>query len=395
MYDLVVVGAGPAGSTAARAAAERGVDVLLVERELEVGVPDKCGEFIPALEEMRRLAPKAEDLEALFDPPSRFIVNRTSYVRFIFPNQVEITVPFKGLVVERKLYDKHLANEAARAGVEVMLGTSVVDLLPDGKGVRARNVDEAFDIEAKAVAGADGAYSLVARRAGLPVSRDPQDYGIGYHYEMAGVDHDPEYVDMYLGEDIAPGTYAWIIPKGGDVANVGTGVRVAYMKPGTTIHDYQRNFVEKHPIVSMKVSKAKITVVKAGCIPVGGPMERTSVNNVIAVGDAGGHTIPTVGGGIPPSLIVGRIAGQALANYVQDGAPISGFDEEWKRQLGETLYNSLRLRKMSDKVFKNERMIEFVTRRGWLTQDMVSKLVYCEIDGKVSLVERTMNRLFK
>ncbi len=67
MYDVVVVGAGPAGSMTAKTAAERGLEVLLLERELEVGVPDKCGEFLPSLQEMRRLAPDVSDLEGLFD----------------------------------------------------------------------------------------------------------------------------------------------------------------------------------------------------------------------------------------------------------------------------------------------------------------------------------------
>jgi digeranylgeranylglycerophospholipid reductase len=302
LYDVIVVGAGPAGSLTAKTAAERGLDVLLLERELEVGVPDKCGEFLPSLQEMRRLAPDVRDLEGLFDPPDYCIVNRTKHVKFVFPNEVEITVPFRGLVVERKLYDKHLTNEAARAGAEVATLTSVVDLLDGGEGVRAKNTDGVIDLPAKTVVAADGAYSLVARRAGLPVSRDPLDYGVGYQYEMVNVVHDPDYVDMYLGEDIAPGSYAWIIPKGEDVANVGTGARAPYMKAGMSIRDYQRNFVEKHPLASAKLTRAVPTAIKAGCIPVGGPMSRTSTEKVLAVGDAGGHTIPTVGGGVPPAL---------------------------------------------------------------------------------------------
>ena len=390
LYDVVVVGAGPAGSMTAKTAAERGLSVLLLERELEVGVPDKCGEYIPSLEEMKRLAPSVPDPEELFDPPSSCIVNRSKYVKFVFPNNHEISVPFRGLTVERKLYDKHLTNEAARAGAEVATLTKAIDLLKDGRGVRVKDIDGVRDIEAKTIVASDGAYSLVARKAGLPVSRDPLDYGVGYQYEMVNVDHDPDYVDMYLGEDIAPGTYAWIIPKGDDVANVGTGVRIPFMKKGLNIRDYQRNFVEKHPISSEKLKNAKRTAIKAGLIPVGGAMERTCTEKVLAVGDAGGHTIPTVGGGIPPALICGRIAGQVLADYFEEGKPLTRFEAAWRAQLGKTLENSLRMRRMSDVVFKNEKMIDFITKRGWLTEEMVMKFVLCEMDTKMRLMERTL-----
>ncbi|TRO49306.1 geranylgeranyl reductase family protein, partial [Candidatus Bathyarchaeota archaeon] len=275
-YDVIVVGAGPAGSATAKAAAERGLDVLLVERELEIGVPDKCGEYLPSLDEMKRLTPRVDRLDEFFDPPSRCVVNRTKYVKFVFPNNVEFSVPFNGVVVDRKLLDKHLANEAARAGARIAPFTSALSLLGDGTGVRVRNSEGAFDLRSRVVVGADGAFSLIARQSGLPVSKDPLDYAVGYQYEMVGVEHDPDYVDMYLGEDVAPGTYAWIIPKGEDVANVGTGARTPFMEKGVSIRDYQRRFVDKHEVSSKKLTRAVPTAVKAGYIPVGGPLETTS-----------------------------------------------------------------------------------------------------------------------
>jgi len=390
MYDVIVVGAGPAGSSAARAAAERGLEVLLVERELEIGVPDKCGEFVPSLKEMRRLTPHAKDLERYFDPPRDLIVNRTRYVRFVFPNDREIIVEFEGVVVERKLFDKHLANEAARAGADVATAVKVVDLLEGGRGVRAKTLSGLVELESKVVVAADGAYSLVARRAGLPLSSSPLDYGIGFQYEMVNVEHDPDYVDMYIGEDVAPGTYAWIIPKGPDVANVGTGVRVPYVKRGLNVRDYQRNFVEKHPVASPKLRRAKPTAVKAGCIPVGGPIKEMVAGNVLAVGDAGGHTIPTVGGGIPTGLVIGSIAGRVVASHVLEGVSLSVFDGAWRAEMGETIENSLRIRRMSDVAFKNAKMMDWVTRSGLLTKEMMEKFILCEMDLKMKLAEKSL-----
>lgn len=387
---MIVVGAGPAGSMTALTLARLGVKVLLLDRKTEIGVPDKCGEFIPHLDEMRKLAPRANDLEGLFNPPSHCIVNHTRYVRFVFPHK-EIEISFKGVVVERKIYDKHLANEAARAGAQVAPFAKVTGLLEEGEGVRVRTIEGFMDIRSRAVVAADGAYSMLARRAGLPVSRDPLDYGVGYHYEMVGVDHDPDYVDMYVGEDISPGTYAWIIPKSGDVANVGTGVRTPFMKKGLNIRDYQNNFTKRHPVASMKVARAQVTAVKAGCIPVGGPMARTSTSSLVAVGDAAGHTIPTVGGGIPPALICGRLAGRAIARYLEEGEPLQAYESMWKGELGETLQNSLRIRRISDIAFGNPRIMDLVSERGWLNEEMITKFVFCQVDAKMRLMESTLS----
>jgi digeranylgeranylglycerophospholipid reductase len=132
------------------------------------------------------------------------------------------------------------------------------------------------------------------------------------------------------------------------------------------------------------------TAVKAGNIPVGGPIEKTTTEHVLVVGDAGGHTIPTVGGGIPPSMIIGKLAGYAAAAHVQVGAQLSDFDSQWRAQMGDVLYTSLRLRKMSDVVFRSKRMIDIITKLDWLTKDTISNFIYCKMDVKMRLIERVL-----
>ncbi len=388
-YDVVVVGAGPGGLMTALTAARGGLEVLLIERKVEIGVPCKCGEFVPALEEMRRLSPDAEDLEGIFDPPAGFIVNRTRRIRFVFGDMKEITIPFEGVVIERKEFEKHFAREAAEAGAEIAPGTVVRNVKPQGMTVSGRDPDGPFEVKTKTVVGADGTSSLVATRFGLAPKADPMDYAVGYHYEMANVDHDPESVDMFYGEDIAPGTYAWVIPKGRGVANVGTGVRTPYMKAGLTVRDYQKQFLAS-PQVAEKVRKATVLAVKAGYIPVGGPLKWTYANGALLVGDSAGQTIPTVGGGIPTALICGRIAGEVLLEHFRNEAPLADYQTRWDRQLGTPLRNSLRLRKMGDVVFKSQRLLMAAIRTGMLNEDLIRKLVLCQIDTRISLIEKTL-----
>ena len=130
--------------------------------------------------------------------------------------------------------------------------------------------------------------------------------------------------------------------------------------------------------------------IKAGLIPVSGPLKNTTTNNIIAVGDAAGHTIPTIGGGIPTGLICGRIAGKAIAAHIFEGEPIKKFEETWKKEIGETLQNSLRIRRMSDVIFNNYKMIDWFTKQGWLNKEMVEKFILCEMDTKMKIIEKTL-----
>lgn len=155
-YDVVVVGAGPAGSSTAKAAARAGLKVLLVDDKIEIGVPCKCGEFVPSLNEMRRLAPNAPNLEEMFDPPANCIVNRTKFIRFVFGDMKEITIPFEGIVVDRKSFDKHLANEAARAGADISPKTAINDIDVDKMILSGRDYEKRIELKAKTIVGADG-----------------------------------------------------------------------------------------------------------------------------------------------------------------------------------------------------------------------------------------------
>ncbi len=122
----------------------------------------------------------------------------------------------------------------------------------------------------------------------------------------------------------------------------------------------------------------------------GGPIKEMVARNLLAVGDAGGHTIPTVGGGIPTGLVCGSIAGHVVASHVLDGGSLSEFDGAWRAQVGGTIENSLRIRRMSDVAFKNAKMMDWVTKRGLLTKEMMEKFILCEMDLKMKLVEKSL-----
>src|SRR5256886_915773 len=223
--DVLVVGAGPTGSTAAKFSALGGADVLLIEKRSEIGTPVRCGEGVAKrwLEEIG-LAPSRE-----------FICHEVDGARIIAPDGTTLVLDETragnecGYILERDLFDRFLAREAAKAGAEIMIKTSAVALLrEDGRviGARCEHMGETFDVHAKVVIGADGFESQVGRWAGLETPLRTRDIDACLQYTLVGVDGDPRLNDFYLGS-CAPGGYAWVFWKDTDVANVGIGVNLS------------------------------------------------------------------------------------------------------------------------------------------------------------------------
>src|SRR5437879_8194803 len=164
--DVLVIGAGPPGSTAAKYAARGGAEVLMIEKRSEIGTPVRCGEGVAKrwLEEIG------------LTPSHEFICHEVDGARIIAPDGTTLVLDETragnecGYILERDLFDRFLAREAAKARSEIMIKTSAVAILQDdgrGVGARGEHMDETFDVHAQVVIGADGFESQVGRWAGL------------------------------------------------------------------------------------------------------------------------------------------------------------------------------------------------------------------------------------
>ena len=125
-YDVIVVGSGPAGGTAARYAARRGLKVLLVDKRKEIGVPVQCGEYVAHNEEIRSIFPDVEGLEDLMAVPYHVREVDTPVIRIWSPKGRRYEVPFKGFTVRRDRMDQGIAAQAVDEGAEIMTETTVV-----------------------------------------------------------------------------------------------------------------------------------------------------------------------------------------------------------------------------------------------------------------------------
>src|SRR2546427_10098631 len=130
-YDVIVVGAGPAGGTAARYAARRGLKVLLVDKRKEIGVPVQCGEYVAQNDEVRAIFPTVPDLEDLMEVPYRVREVDTPVIRIWSPAGRRYDIPFRGFTVRRDKMDQGIAAQAAAEGAEVATETTVVRVRGD------------------------------------------------------------------------------------------------------------------------------------------------------------------------------------------------------------------------------------------------------------------------
>lgn len=326
--DVVVVGAGPAGSTTAKFAAETGASVLMLERRPQVGVPVRCGEFMPSVEEMTAMFPGYEGMTELFEVPADLVCLRLQTTRIFSPKMTRYDLPFSGYTTDRDRLDQFFASQAVKAGAELRTGQKVIGA---EKGM-VRTED--LTVKAKVVVGADGPLSLVAKSFGLPRSRD---LCPAVTTQIKG-DFEP-ICEMYFGT-VAPGGYAWVIPKKG-VANVGLGVSSKFAKE--TVVDYFEKFLEMKGLQADKPD-GKV-------VPMAMPSKRTVADGAIVVGDAAGQVMAVNGGGIPIARMAGKVAGKVVGDHVMRGVPLSKYEEEWRRHLYKPLRTAARTKVLADLCF--------------------------------------------
>ncbi|MCW4013827.1 MAG: NAD(P)/FAD-dependent oxidoreductase [Candidatus Bathyarchaeota archaeon] len=339
--DVLIVGAGPAGSMAAKTAAERGVDVIFIEEHEVPGTPVYCAEGL-GLDGIR-----AGGLEPV--PP--FIAQEIKTAQIIAPNGISLDMTSEnitGYTLDRQVFDKALADNAVEAGAKLMTKTRAMDVIWDKKqiiGVKAQKNGEEIEFYAQVVIGADGHWSVIRRRAGL--TRYFSDYLICAQYQLGGLDlEDPTINEFYLGMQYAPGGYGWVFPKSNKVANVGVGIRIKHQKAAI---EYLKDFIGNDP----RFRNAKILNKTGGICPVSGTIEKYIMDGLMLVGDAAGMLIPMTGAGIHTGIESGKMAGRIASEAIKEGdvseARLLKYKVEFDQKWGKHIKESGRVMEMLDR----------------------------------------------
>ena len=294
LYDLLVIGAGPAGCSTALHSAKKGLKTLLVEEHASAGEPVHCGECLSELA-FNKFGLK---------PPQEAIAASVKGVRVIFPDRTARVLTEPGFVLNKDKFEQWLASQAADAGAQTLFSTRITEFrrAPSFWEVKSQG-GETF--HCKILADATGVQGIVSRTLGLNA---PGETTVGMQYRMSGIPSEG-YLDFYLWPRLAPHGYLWMIPKGDGKANVGL---VTLDKPNAK--KYLDEFLAVMGWAGNPVEKAF-----GGLIPSSGPLPKTFGDGVILVGDAAGFTSPLFEGGTHLSLKSGQFAAETAFQSVRRG----------------------------------------------------------------------------
>ncbi len=337
-YDVVVIGAGPAGSMAAKYAAKNGAKTLLIEEHSMIGSPVSCTGHI-SVKALR---------ECELPEDGNFINKRIRGAYIYAPNNHSVRIDGNRTmtyVVERKIFDREIAKAAAHEGAEVLVDTAVQSLkkVPGGVTLNTMCEGNPRQITAKVAIGADGVKSKIARDAGL--GRVPH-VCTGIQVEANYEPQDPAFVELFLGHYYVPGYFAWAVPTAGDCCRIG-------LNADENAHMYLDRLLKEHEVVSKKARSAVDLIM--GGIPVG-TLKRATTDGVMIVGDAAGQVKPLTYGGIFMGAKCAKIAGEVGAKAASENnvtaSRLMEYERRWKSEIGRDISFGLKFRdiygRMSD-----------------------------------------------
>jgi geranylgeranyl reductase family protein len=325
--DVVVVGLGPAGATAAAEAARAGCKVIALDRKREAGIPVQCAELVP-------------QMLGVFPGAVRQRVD--AMATFVEDDAPDMKADFLGCMLDRAAFDQSLVAQAARAGADIRLSSCVTRISPAGVIERA----DGSTLRADVIIGADGPRSRAGKAIGA-VNREL----VETRQITVGLKRLHRATDIFLSAEI-PGGYGWLFPSGAR-ANLGAGVSPAHKGRLKSIvsrlHASQSGRLDPH-----------IVNVTGGPIPVGGMLRPWGFLEhalVLLAGDAAGLANPVTGAGIAAAVHSGRLAGRAAASR-----DFRGYEEELEDVYRAALHRALARRRqlMTSSMRKDD------LRRGWI-----------------------------
>ncbi len=338
-YDIIIIGAGIAGSIAAKLLARQGYSILLLEKDPYSGKTNACG--------------------GLFDRPyfDRY-VNKPSVLEQRIKKNI-FHLPWGNVVyncdqvtVKRRVFDRYLSEQAAAAGAKVMYLQKVEDYVLEKVGqvvVTVRDIQkkQLWQAQAKAIIFSDGPNSLAFKNPRFQKQVKKQFWAYAYAYEVEGVACPGDEAHIYFSPQIYPWGYGWIFPNKKE-SNIGVGsilseIKKAALKPKLFY------FLNKFPATAPLLKNRKIVDKKGGYIPMW-LMSHCTDDSQVLVGDAGGMVSPLFGAGIDYAIEAAEAASLVLSRAIQKNEFSAAFLKQYDQEIYQRFGKQLRKQMMIARV---------------------------------------------
>jgi geranylgeranyl reductase family protein len=341
--DVLVVGAGPAGSSAAKAAAETGVDTVLIDAKMRIGEQPHCGEFVPARLFGEFHLNKSCIIQSVDSMETRILSGLFEFGADLSIPAVNTVSP--GYMIDRVQFDRDLARKASESGARVISGTRLIRRENDCWIARAPESEIRFS--PKIIIAADGPLSSVASLLGLAGFQ----FLKGLQVEVPLIESIGKTI-IFLDKTFSSG-YGWLFPKG-MVANLGIGAR-----PDMNVRNLLQALVSA--LVTSGMIRKGVLARYGGIIPVSGLRPSLCVKNVMFCGDAAGLTHPITGAGIPQAVFSGDLAGRAASISLKNSSdlPIRDYESEVRGRYKGVIDHAVSKRAIMES-WSTETQVDFV-----------------------------------
>ena len=335
-FDVIVVGGGPAGSSAARMVAENGCTVALIEKEKEIAETVRTS-GVTWISDIKKFGIP----EDCYNPVKKF--------SFCSPKNsvvIEDEVAKAAVLDVRKTY-RFLAKRAESSGSQIFVGTNVLEVLQDSNGnctgVIAKSDEKQIQFKGKVIIDASGFASVVSKELGYV--NQWKKFGVGAEFEVKTEKLEYDNWWLMVGQEYSPAGYAWIFPTSKNTARIGVGVGKPDSDVDPTVRLNELIDNKKGPIKDLgEIEKIEFHY---GLIPNEGLSRKTVYNNVILVGDSAGQANPLVLEGIRYAIrfgeVAGRVAADAIRNDNVNETALMAYEKEWKKAIESKINSAVKV----------------------------------------------------
>jgi len=355
-YDVIIVGAGPIGTFIGSEITSLGYNTLILEEHSDIGNPSHCSGLFST---------------HIIDMVGKLgILHTARYATIHAPDGSELRIgdgKVRGYVVDRVKFDREMAKRAIQKGAEIHLKERVKKVSYPVVSTTRGNY------RGKIIVGADGINSIVRKSLGIRSKKILGAVQVTAKYEVENLEN----VDIFVGSNIAPGFFAWIIPLFDDLVKI-----------GLASYGNSWSYLQKF----LKIIDGKALSISGGGIPIG-TVDKSYGRGTIIVGDAAGHVKATSGGGIYPGLMASKCAIAAIKDALEmddfSEKLLNSYENCWKSSIGKELNQALYLHK----IYRKIKDIEF----NRLIHDLNDKKLITIINeyGDIDYPSRVATKIFR